>query len=140
MVEFSDGATVAQLSNPDMRGPIGYALSWPDRLATPFGRLDWTVARSLEFEPPDHAAFPCLGLAYAAGRAGQTAPAALNAANEVAVEAFLAGRIGWRTIPDVLKAVLDGHDGTVADGVGTIVDVDRRARDAARQQIERFAR
>jgi 1-deoxy-D-xylulose-5-phosphate reductoisomerase len=140
MVEMRDGATIAQLSQPDMRGPIGYALCWPDRLATPFGRLDWTAATRLDFEPPDHDAFPCLGLAYEAGRTGGTAPAALNAANEVAVAAFLDGRIGWSTIPDVLKAVLDGHDVPVAVGVEAVVSADQRAREAARRVIERTAR
>jgi 1-deoxy-D-xylulose-5-phosphate reductoisomerase len=140
MVEMTDGATIAQLSRPDMRGPIGYALTWPDRIATPFGRLDWNDPLRLEFEPPDHAAFPCLGLAYEAGRAGQTAPAALNGANEVAVAAFLDGQIGWTTIPDVLKAVLDGHDGAVADGVDAIIEADRRGREAARRLTERTAR
>jgi 1-deoxy-D-xylulose-5-phosphate reductoisomerase len=99
MVELCDGATIAQLSQPDMRGPIGYALCWPDRLPTPFGRLDWLGATRLDFEPPDHEAFPCLGLAYEAGRAGELAPAVLNAANEVAVAAFLEGRIAWAAIP-----------------------------------------
>jgi 1-deoxy-D-xylulose-5-phosphate reductoisomerase len=140
MVELSDGATIAQLSQPDMRGPIGYALCWPDRLPTPFGRLDWTTATRLDFEPPDLEAFPCLGLAYQAGRAGETAPAVLNAANEVAVAAFLDGRIAWATIPDVLKAVLDGHDGAVAVGVEAVVSADQRAREAARREIERTAR
>lgn len=135
MVEFSDGATIAQLSLPDMRGPIGYALAWPDRITMPFGRLDWTTPRELTFEAPDHEAFPCLGLAYEAGRVGETAPAALNAANEVAVAAFLDGALTWAAIPDVLKAVLDGHDLGVADGVEAIVDADRRARDAARRVI-----
>jgi 1-deoxy-D-xylulose-5-phosphate reductoisomerase len=136
MVELTDGATIAQLSQPDMRGPIGYALGWPDRIGTPFGRLDWTTPTRLDFEPPDHEAFPCLGLAYRAGRAGNTAPAVLNAANEEAVAAFLDGRIGWAAIPDVLKAVLDGHDGGVADGVDAIIDADRHARLAARQAID----
>ena len=89
MVEWTDGATVAQLSMPDMRLPIGYALSWPSRLATPFGAIDWAGLGSLTFEPPDRDAFPCLELAYQAGRAGGLAPAWLNAANEVAVAAFL---------------------------------------------------
>ncbi len=136
MVELTDGATIAQLSQPDMRGPIGYALSWPDRISTPFGRLDWASPTRLDFEPPDHEAFPCLGLAYRAGRAGETAPAVLNAANEVAVAAFLDGRIGWSAIPDVLKAVLDGHDCGVADGVEAIIEADRRARFAAERAIE----
>ena len=95
MVEFTDGATIAQLSLPDMRLPIGYALAYPDRIATPFGRIDWAELGRLDFEPPDLEAFPCLGLAYEAGRRGETAPAWLNAANEVAVAAFLAGRIRW---------------------------------------------
>jgi 1-deoxy-D-xylulose-5-phosphate reductoisomerase len=135
MVEMVDGATIAQLSNPDMRGPIGYALAWPDRIGTPFGRLDWSGAQSLQFEPPDHDAFPCLGLAYEAGRAGQTAPATLNAANEVAVAAFLDGGLPWSGIPEVLKSVLDGHHLGMADGVEAIIDADRRARETARQVI-----
>ena len=120
MVEFTDGATVAQLSLPDMRLPIGYALAFPDRLATPFGRIDWGDLARLDFEAPDHEAFPCLGLAYAAGRAGGGAPAWLNAANEVAVEAFLASAIRWPDIPDSAEAV---------------VEVDRRGREVARQII-----
>src|SRR5438309_5056199 len=79
MVEFSDGATVAQLSLPDMRLPIGYALAYPERLAVPFGAIDWSALRRLDFEPPDPQAFPCLRLAYQAGRLGETAPAWLSA-------------------------------------------------------------
>jgi 1-deoxy-D-xylulose-5-phosphate reductoisomerase len=139
MVEMSDGSTIAQLSNPDMRLPIGYALAWPDRIGTPFGRIDWTSCGPLEFEAPDLDAFPCLGLAYAAGRAGGLAPAVLNAANEEAVEAFLGGRIAWSAIPDVLKAVLSRHDGGTADGVDAVIDADRRGREAARREIERIA-
>jgi 1-deoxy-D-xylulose-5-phosphate reductoisomerase len=136
MVELCDGATLAQLSQPNMRGPIGYALGFPERLSTPFGGLDWTSPLQLDFAPPDHGTFPCLGLAYQAGRAGETAPAALNAANEVAVAAFLDGLIGWLAIPDVLKAVLDRHDGAMADGVDAVVQADQRARDAARRVID----
>jgi 1-deoxy-D-xylulose-5-phosphate reductoisomerase len=137
MVEMTDGSTIAQLSNPDMRLPIGYALAWPDRIATPFGRIDWSRCDRLDFQAPDHDAFPCLGLAYEAGRRGGTAPAVLNAANEEAVAAFLAGRIRWVAIPDVLNAVLARHDGGRADGVDAVIDADRRGRDAARQEIER---
>jgi 1-deoxy-D-xylulose-5-phosphate reductoisomerase len=140
MVELSDGSTIAQLSQPDMRLPIGYALAWPDRIATPFGRIDWAELRRLDFEPPDHDAFPCLGLAYEAGRAGETAPAVLNAANEEAVAAFLAGRIPWVGIPDVLKGVLDRHDGGRADGVDAVIEADRRGREAARRQIDQIGR
>ncbi|HLM29581.1 MAG TPA: 1-deoxy-D-xylulose-5-phosphate reductoisomerase [Acidimicrobiales bacterium] len=136
MVELSDGSTIAQLSRPDMRLPIGYALAWPDRISTPFGRIDWATIGSLDFEAPDHEAFPCLALAYDAGRAGETAPAVLNAANEEAVAAFLAGRITWSAIPDVLKAVIDRHDGGRADGVDAVIDADRRGRAAAGRQIQ----
>lgn len=139
MVETSDGSTIAQLSLPDMRLPIGYALAWPDRIGTPFGRIDWAACGPLEFEPPDLEAFPCLGLAYEAGRAGGLAPAVLNAANEEAVAAFLRGRIAWVGIAEVLKAVLSRHDGGRADGVEAVIDADRRGREAARSEIERIA-
>ena len=139
MVEMTDGSTIAQLSLPDMRLPIGYALAWPDRIATPFGRIDWAACGPLSFEPPDHEAFPCLGLAYEAGRRGGTAPALLNAANEEAVAAFLAGRIAWTSIPDVLKAVIARHDGEQADGVDAVIEADRRGRAAAGSEIERIA-
>ena len=128
MVEFSDGATIAQLSLPDMRLPIGYALAYPDRIGTPFGRIDWAALGRLDFEPPDREAFSCLALAYEAGRRGETAPAWLNAANEVAVAAFLDGLISWISIADVLTEVLDRHDGTVAESADAVIDVDRRAR------------
>ncbi len=139
MVTFTDGATIAQLSNPDMRLPIGYALAYPDRITTPFGRIDWSSMGSLDFEPPDLDRFRCLALAYAAGRAGGTAPAWLNAANEVAVAAFLAERITWVQIADVLAGTLDLHDGTPAADLTTVVDVDRRARVAAGLAIERIS-
>ena len=136
MVEFSDGATIAQLSMPDMRLPIAYALAHPDRISTPFGAMSWTEVRSLDFEPPDREAFPCLDLAYRAGRAGGAAPATLNAANEVAVEAFLQERIRWVDIPDVLDAVLDRHDGGPADTLDDVLDADRTARRLAAETID----
>jgi 1-deoxy-D-xylulose-5-phosphate reductoisomerase len=139
MVEFTDAATIAQLSLPDMRLPIGYALAYPDRSTTPFGRIDWAALGRLDFEPPDLAAFACLGLAYAAGRAGGTAPAWLSAANEVAVEAFLAGRISWVQIAEVIDATLQLHPGTPAADVETVIDIDRRARRAAGDAIERIS-
>jgi 1-deoxy-D-xylulose-5-phosphate reductoisomerase len=140
MVEFTDGATVAQLSLPDMRLPIAYALAYPDRVATPFGRIDWAELGRLDFEPPDHEAFPCLGLAYEAGQMGETAPAWLNAANEVAVGAFLDGQIAWIAIPDVLTEALSRHDGGTADDVEAVIRADAAARAAARAVIaERFA-
>jgi 1-deoxy-D-xylulose-5-phosphate reductoisomerase len=136
MVEFTDGATIAQLSLPDMRLPIGYALAYPDRITTPFGRIDWADLRRLDFEAPDLEAFPCLALAYEAGRRGETAPAWLNAANEVAVAAFLDGLIPWIAIADVLKAVLDRHDGTKAESADVVIEIDRLARVEARRTIE----
>jgi 1-deoxy-D-xylulose-5-phosphate reductoisomerase len=136
MVEFTDGATIAQLSLPDMRLPIGYALAYPDRIGTPFGRIEWSELHRLDFEAPDLDAFPCLSLAYEAGRRGETAPAWLNAANEVAVAAFLEGVMPWVAIADVLKAVLDRHDGTKADSADVVIEVDRRARIETRRTIE----
>jgi 1-deoxy-D-xylulose-5-phosphate reductoisomerase len=138
MVEFTDGATIAQLSRPDMRLPIAYALAYPERAATPFGRIDWATLACLDFEPPDGATFRCLPLAYEAGRVGGTAPAWLNAANEVAVAAFLDGRVPWITIPDVLEAVLSRHDGAMAADVDDVIAADRRARAIAAELIERF--
>jgi 1-deoxy-D-xylulose-5-phosphate reductoisomerase len=131
MVEFTDGATLAQLSQPDMRLCIGYALAHPARLEVPFGPLDWSALRRLDFEPPDRDAFPCLGLAYEAGQRGGTAPAWLNAANEVAVAAFLDGRLRWSAIPDLLRATLEGHDGADAESADAVVAADHAARAAA---------
>jgi 1-deoxy-D-xylulose-5-phosphate reductoisomerase len=132
MVTYTDGSTIAQLSMPDMRLPIGYALAWPDRSAAPFGAIDWTTLSRLDFEAPDLEAFPCLGLAYAAGRAGGLAPAWLNAANEEAVDAFLTGRIAWVDIAAVCASVLDRCDSAVPVDVDDVIDADRRARLAAR--------
>ena len=145
MVTYTDGATIAQLSMPDMRLPIAYALAYPDRVRSPFGPIDWTGSSGgglsqLDFEPPDRTAFPCLDLAYRAGRAGGLTPATLNAANEVAVEAFLAGRIRWTSIPDVLSGVLDRHDGGTASTLDDVLDADATARRLAADLIdERFS-
>ncbi|CAB5051709.1 unannotated protein [freshwater metagenome] len=135
MAEFTDGSTIAQLSMPDMRLPIGYALAYPNRIATPFGRIDWTALRRLDFEQPDTDTFRCLSLAYAAGREGGSAPAWLNAANEVVVEAFLGGRIGWLDIAAVLSAALDVHEPRSLVTVDDVVEVDARARDVARSLL-----
>ncbi len=136
MVTYTDGSTIAQLSRPDMRLPIGYALAWPDRTGTAFGAIDWTTLGSLDFEPPDLAAFPCLNLAYQAGRAGALAPAWLNAANEEAVAAFLDGAIAWVDIAAVCAAVLDRYDGADAESVEAVVEADDRARAAARSVMQ----
>ena len=136
MVEFIDGSTIAQLSMPDMRLPIGYALAYPNRIGTPFGRIDWAQLGRLDFEPPDTATFRCLPLAYEAGRIGGSAPAWLSAANEVAVEAFLAGRIRWNQIPDVCVAVLARHDDELPRTIDDVIAADQAARRAADLVIE----
>jgi 1-deoxy-D-xylulose-5-phosphate reductoisomerase len=137
MVEFRDGATIAQLSNPDMRLPIGYALGYPSRLRTPYGALDWTSASRLDFEPPDEETFRCLRLAYAAGRAGDSAPACLNAANEIAVAAFLEGRLGWGSIADVVADTLEAHVPAKLEGVEDVLAADAEARLLARAAVKR---
>jgi 1-deoxy-D-xylulose-5-phosphate reductoisomerase len=137
MVEFCDGATIAQLSHPDMRLPIAYALSYPGRMPPAYGSIDWTALRSLEFEAPDTDNFRCLSLAYAAGRAGGGAPAWLNAANEVAVEAFLGGRISWLDIPAVVEDTVAQHDGAVLVEVEDVLEADRRARSLAENEVGR---
>ena len=133
MASFTDGATIAQLSLPDMRLPIAYALAYPDRVGTPFGAMDFDEAFSLDFEPPDRDAFRCLDLAFAAGRAGGTAPALLSAANESVVEAFLDGRVRWVDIPAVLCDVLDRWDGSGALSVESVLDADATGRAIAKE-------
>ncbi len=128
MVEYTDGSTIAQVSRPDMRLPIGYALSYPDRLGTAFGAMDWSGGVRLDFEPPDREAFRCLDLAYRAGRAGGGAPAFLSAANEVAVEAFLAGRIGWSAIAEVVERALDHYEAVAAVTVEEVLAADGAGR------------
>jgi 1-deoxy-D-xylulose-5-phosphate reductoisomerase len=143
MVEFVDGAAVAQLSMPDMRLPIGYALTYPDRLPVAYGAIDWTKLASLDFEQPDRSVFPCLELAYRAGRTGDLAPAWLNAANEVAVAAFLDGRIGWPTIAEVVDRTLDRYEVPSAPGgvddpgrtVEDVLDADATARRVAESVV-----
>jgi 1-deoxy-D-xylulose-5-phosphate reductoisomerase len=135
MVSFTDGTTMAQLSRPDMRLCIGYALAYPDRLDLPFGTIDWSEASRLDFEPPDRESFPCLDLAFAAGRLGATAPAWLNAANEVAVEAFLEGRLPWVGIAEVLTDVLEDWPGLAADSIEAVLDADARAREVTSARL-----
>jgi 1-deoxy-D-xylulose-5-phosphate reductoisomerase len=140
MVEFCDGTTIAQLSAPDMRLPIGYALGYPDRLAHAYGSLDFGALGRLEFEPPDLATFPCLRLAYEAGRAGGSAPAWLNAANEVAVAAFLEGRVSWPAIAEVVAETLAAHEPTELVQVDDVLEADALARVRAASVLERRQR
>jgi 1-deoxy-D-xylulose-5-phosphate reductoisomerase len=140
MVEYCDGATIAQLSVPDMRLPIGYALGYPERLAQPYGSIDFAAVRRLDFEPPDLATFPCLQLAYEAGRAGGSAPAWLNAANEVAVAAFLAGHLPWPAIAEVVAETLEVHEPTELAEVEDVLAADALARVRAESAVERRSR
>jgi 1-deoxy-D-xylulose-5-phosphate reductoisomerase len=134
MVEFVDGSIIAQLSTTDMKFPIQYALLYPDRVTAPFGRLDLAKIRTLDFLPVDPQRFPAVGLAYAACRAGGSMPAVLNAANEIAVERFLAGELPFTGIVDIVSRVLDRHSGHVA-AIETVDDAlqwDGWARNEAR--------
>jgi 1-deoxy-D-xylulose-5-phosphate reductoisomerase len=140
MVEAIDGATIAQLSQPDMRLPIGYALAYPDRLDTPFGAMDWTALPPLNFELPDRRVFRCLDLAYAAGRLGGTTPACLNGANEVAVAAFLEGRIRWTAIAEIIEEVVARTEPADPAGVDDVLEADRWARAEAMIEVERRVR
>lgn len=135
MVEYADGSLLAQLGAPDMRTPIAYCLAWPDRMASPGMKLDLAALTRLDFEQLDDARFPAPGLAFECLRAGGAACVTFNAANEVAVAAFLAGRIGFGAIMDVVRAGLDGLD---APAPGTLADVlvlDAAARAAAESAI-----
>lgn len=137
MVTYCDGATVAQLSKPDMRLCIGYALAYPDRLDLAYGAIDWAELGRLDFEPPDRDAFGCIDLAYEAGRASETAPAWLNAVNEVAVQAFLDGRIRWVDIAHLLEEALGLWPGTKADDVEAVLAADGEARRIAGSLVRR---
>jgi 1-deoxy-D-xylulose-5-phosphate reductoisomerase len=131
LVEFVDGSMLAQMSNPDMRVPIAHALGFPERIEAGTRPLDLAAIAQLSFEKPDTARFPCLALAYSALRAGGTAPAILNAANEVAVAAFLDGKLRYTAIPEVIAHALEQVPGIPADALETVLEADRAARNAA---------
>ena len=136
MVTFSDGATIAQLSMPDMRLCIGYALAYPDRFDRAYGAIDWAESCHLDFEPPDRKTFMCLNLAYEAGKAGETAPAWLNAANEVAVDAFLNDRITWLDIAPIIEETLSYWSGDQAVDIECVLAADADARRVASKIVE----
>ena len=131
MVEFRDRTYLAQLSMPDMRAPIAYALSYPERLDTPIHGLELDRVGTLTFRKPDHDSFPCLSYAYGAIRAGGTVPAVLNAANEVAVYAFLDKRIGFNDIPAVINRTIKHHESLSHPSLDAVLAADRWARDTA---------
>lgn len=128
MVEFLDGSILAQLGATSMKLPIQYALTWPRRVSSPSPRLDLTRLKGLHFHPPDKRKFPCLELAFEAGRNGGTAPAVLNAANEVAVAKFLAGKIKFVGIPQLIEKVLSKHRTVKNAGLSSILAADQWAR------------
>jgi len=139
MVEYRDGSVLAQLGCPDMRTPIAHALAWPGRMDSGVAFLDFARLATLEFQPPDFARFPALRLAFAALAAGGTAPAILNAANEVAVQAFLDRRIRFTAIPAVVERTLEQVAGRAAVTLATILDDDARARAAAGERVAALA-
>jgi 1-deoxy-D-xylulose-5-phosphate reductoisomerase len=128
LVRFRDGAALAHLGYPDMRVPISYALTYPERAATPIAPLDLGSGLILEFSAPDEDAFPCLALARAAGEAGRTVPCVLNAANEIAVASFLDGRLPFLGIPEVVERTLNAVDAVTASHVDDLLAVDAEAR------------
>ena len=140
MVEFDDGSTLAQASPPDMRLPIGLALGWPDRLPRPAYGLDWSTASTWEFEPLDAEAFPAVALCKAAGERGGTAPAVLNAANEVCVAAFVAGRLPFLGILDTVAAVVDECPARERATLAEVLESERWARARARELVDERTR
>src|SRR5262245_23344268 len=122
MVEFADGSIIAQLGTTDMRQPIQYALTYPERLGSSVPRLDWQTFSRLEFMQPDREKFPCIGLAYNAARTGGSAPAVLNAADEVAVDAFLQGKICFTEIPEIIDATLEKHNVVSTTSLETVME------------------
>ncbi len=138
MVEFHDGSVLAQLGIPDMRVPISYALTYPDRLPNALPSLDLFEVQTFNFYPPDFDRFPCLRLAFDAARLGGTMPAVLNAANEIAVQAFLDGQIGFLDIPVVIEWTMNQHDPVPLTDLTTAMETDRWAREQAEISVKGF--
>ncbi len=136
MVEYTDGSVIAQISATDMRMPIQYALTYPDRSMAPVPRLDWSETARWTFDPPDYKKFPLLKLAYQAHEAGGSATATLNAADEIAVEAFLAGRISFPAIAATVAETLERMPVRKASSVPEVLEIDRASRETARRVIE----
>ncbi len=136
MVRYRDGSVIAQLGQPDMRTPIAYGLAWPERIEAGVAQLNLTQLAALSFAEPDLAHFPCLSLAFAAAKAGGTAPAVLNAANEIAVAAFLNEDISYLHIPAVVEKTLNTMSVSGADSIEHILDIDMQARKVARDFIK----
>ena len=135
MVEYIDGSVLAQLGNPDMRTPIAYGLGYPDRIESNVASLDFLALAKLEFAAPDMVKFPCLRLAYDALKVGGTAPAVLNAANEIAVQSFLDRTIGFMEIPQVIESVLSGTNIESVDSIEQLINIDAQARKSAEKVV-----
>jgi 1-deoxy-D-xylulose-5-phosphate reductoisomerase len=140
MVEYHDGSVIAQLGAPDMRTPIACALAWPERIDAGVAPLDFTSLGRLEFGRVDEARFPCVRLAYAALDRGGTAPAILNAANEIAVESFLGGRLAFTAIATVIENVLGAMAVEPLDSLEVAWRADGEAREASRREVSRLGR
>ena len=138
LVDYVDGSVLAQLGNPDMRTALAYGLSWPERIDSGVAPLDLATLARFDFETPDLQAFPCLGLAYSALRAGGSAPATLNAANEIAVAAFLDGRLPFLGIPALIEATLSALPAEPAADLDVLMHCDDRARRKARELMTRM--
>ena len=132
MVEYNDGSVIAQVSATDMRMPIQYALTYPERADAPVPRLDWSEASKWEFYPPDYAKFPLLGMAYEAHRVGGSAGCTLNAADEIAVDAFLNGQVSFTGIAEVIRETLDRIPSRTIQSIGELLELDKEARQVAR--------
>jgi 1-deoxy-D-xylulose-5-phosphate reductoisomerase len=139
LVQYVDGSVIAELGNPDMRTPIAHALAYPERIASGVESLDLFKVAMLQFERPDSARFPCLALAYRALRMGESGPATLNAANEVAVQAFLDGKIAFKVIPKVIEMVLDSASVVSLASLAEVLAVDASARVLAESAVARWA-
>ncbi|MDM8349308.1 1-deoxy-D-xylulose-5-phosphate reductoisomerase [Pseudomonas sp. sp1636] len=137
LVDYVDGSVLAQLGNPDMRTPISHALAWPQRIDSGVAPLDLFAIARLDFQAPDEQRFPCLRLARQAAEAGGSVPAMLNAANEVAVAAFLERRIRFPEIASIIEAVLNAEPGVAVESVEAVLAADRRARELAEQWLSR---
>jgi 1-deoxy-D-xylulose-5-phosphate reductoisomerase len=136
MVEFEDHSVKAQLGIPDMRIPIQYALTYPDRLPLDVPVMDFSSMAALTFEPPDMERFPCLQLAFQAQQQGNTYPAVLNAANEIAVESFLAGQIKFTQIPELIDEMLQSHSPVKVKEVYEYIEIDSLIREKSREFIK----
>jgi 1-deoxy-D-xylulose-5-phosphate reductoisomerase len=138
MVAYRDGSVLAQMGTPDMRTPIAHALAWPQRIEAGVRRLNLAQMNDLSFREPDLQRFPCLVLAFEAMRRGGSAPATLNAANEIAVESFLEGRIGFDRIPQLVEATLERAELCRLDSLDEVLEHDREARRIARRIAEQL--